>query len=229
MSTCPTARATARAIPTTGCSTANAGSCWLPSPTLDGGAPTIGQSREATDPTPEQGNKARSAEVSGVPCSIPPQVLSEVERGEASFPRSRRPCWGVVGGIDEAARKVFSGTSGTVRLTIVTDAPPCVMLVEPVVCDLCWSRSSGESDDLTRVTIRVRTELLLPTVDAEPTCINCSLLPTRSDVVVGQVPGALDELTLERSVAQLFAFVTLVGPFVVRVVQPRVEDDGGCG
>ena len=82
------------------------------------------------------------------------------------------------------------------------------MLMEPVVGDLCGPRGGGESDGLTRAPVRVRTELLLPAIDAEPTCINCSVSPTRCDDVVGQVPGGLNELVLEGSVVVLFAVVT---------------------
>ena len=38
--------------------------------------------------------------------------------------------------------------------------------------------------------------------------------------------GLLRELALERTVEHLFALVAHVGPFVLGVVQPRVQDDG---
>ena len=129
------------------------------------------------------------------------------ERGEAPFPIFWRPCAGVVCSEDEAAREVISGTASAVRVTIVAHAPPCGVLMEPVVGDFCGPRGGGESDSLAREAVRAQPELLPPAVDTEPACINGSVSPTRGDAVVGQVPGGLNELALEGSVTVLIAVV----------------------
>ena len=83
-----------------------------------------------------------------------------------------------------------------------------------------------ESDGFTRAAARVRTQPFLPAVDTEPACIDCSVFPTRFDVGVVHVPGALYELTLEGAVIAMLAFIANVRALVVCVMETRVSDDG---
>ena len=94
--TCPIDRATL----TTSCSTATAGNCSLPFLTLDGAAPTIGQSREVSGPTPARGTLCRGIWRSMIRFSTSPlgsgvwgSILSEILAApRGCYRRRRRSC-----------------------------------------------------------------------------------------------------------------------------------------
>ena len=123
----------------------------------------------------------------------------------------------VVRGIHEAARKVVPRPAGAIHFAVVADAPSCAVLMETMVDDVSWYGGRRETDGCPGVVARVHLQLVLPALDAEPSCIDCSAYPARFDVFVVHVPGGLCEFPLIGSVEALLAVVTNVRALVVCV------------
>ena len=133
---------------------------------------------------------------------------------------------GVVDGEGEAAWEVVARFASTVHLAVVADAPARGVLMESLIEDLGRSGGRWESKGCPR-TGRVHIQPILPALDAEPSCVDCSVDPTRLDVLVVQIPSGFRELSVIRSVEAPLAVVAIIGALVAGIVQPSVGDDGG--
>ena len=132
----------------------------------------------------------------------------------------------VVGGEGEAAWKVVARSASAVHSAVVAEAPTRGVLMESLIEDVGRCGGRWESNGFPRPG-RVHLQLVLPALDAEPSCVDCSVDPARFDVIVFQIPGGFRELSVIRSMEAPVALVADIGALVEGVVQSSVGDDGG--
>ena len=133
---------------------------------------------------------------------------------------------GVVAGEGEAAWKVVARSASAVHFAVIAEAPTRGVLMESLIKDVGRCGGRWESNGFPRPG-RVHLQLVLPALDAEPSCVDCSVDPARFDVIVFQIPGGFRELSVIRSMEAPVALVADIGALVEGVVQSSVGDDGG--
>ena len=133
---------------------------------------------------------------------------------------------GVVDGEGEAAWEVVARSTSAVHSAVVAEAPTRGVLMESLIEDVGWCGGRWESNGFPRP-MRVHPQLVRPALDAEPSCVDCSVLPALLDVIVFQIPSGFRELSVIRSMEAPVAVVADIGALVEGVVQSSVGDDGG--
>ena len=133
---------------------------------------------------------------------------------------------GVVDGEGEAAWEVVARSASAVHSAVVAEAPTRGVLMESLIKDVGRCGGRWESNGFPRPG-RVHLQLVLPALDAEPSCVDCSVDPARLDVIVFQIPSGFRELSVIRSMEAPVAVVAIIGALVEGVVQSSVGDDGG--
>ena len=132
---------------------------------------------------------------------------------------------GVVDGEGEAAWEVVARSASAVHSAAVAEAPTRGVLMESLIKDVGRCGGRWESNGFPRPG-RVHLQLVLPALDAEPSCVDCSVDPTRLDVLEVQIPSGFRELSVIRSVEAPLAVVAIIGALVACIVQPSVDDNG---